>query len=170
LAVSHFLSLHQCMALHKTYIRLRWKETSTQGGFTLFEMIITIGLLALLSTFSLVMGTRAIGDSYLRAERDTVVIALLSARVRSGIALHGKKHGLSITEDTLTLFEGDSFASATNKKEWKRKGTIAITGPTEIVFDALSGKVAKGFGTLRLTDGENVEEIAINTQGRIDWR
>ncbi len=81
-------------------------------GFTLLELIITIGILTIISvaTLSGLMSFRA--ESALRKAVDNAENVLKDARSKTLSSINGYSYGVYFTASTTTLFRGLSYAPA----------------------------------------------------------
>jgi prepilin-type N-terminal cleavage/methylation domain-containing protein len=139
-------------------------------GFTLIEVLIVIALLALAAGATLIIGTDSIGRATASRERDMVASLLHTARAEALANVDEKKHGVHVGSDSYVLFSGNSYsAGASDNREFPKEGAVTVSGPSDIIFDALSAKVGTGVGTLLFTDSAASASVSINAVGRIDW-
>jgi prepilin-type N-terminal cleavage/methylation domain-containing protein len=149
-------------------------------GFTLMEMLVVIGLVAIIAGFSVVVGLDGFrGDSY-RAERDSIVILLQQARTESLNNIDEEPHGVAFFPaahpKSYVEFEGTSYTAPTHDPN---KDTIVDAqypvsfgagAPAEITFEQLSGD-ANSPGTFALLDTERQfsSNLTITSEGGISW-
>ena len=133
----------------------------------MIEIIVVIGILALiLGTGSIVMFD-AIGRSVAINEQNIVVTLLMGQRTKALSNLNQRSHGLMVEANQYTLFEGVSFAAGTNKRAVAKGAGVTTGGNTEFVFGQLSGTSTSA--SMTITDGAKVATIDINAEGRIEW-
>jgi prepilin-type N-terminal cleavage/methylation domain-containing protein len=148
-----------------------------QKGFSFIEVILVIGLFAFIVAFGSVISLNSVARSSVIQERDLFVTLLLRGARAEALANVGETdHGIKIDNDTheYILFYGNDYDSGApeNRLIPFTNNNITITtdsGEDEIVFEALSGSVNEGAGTLTLSLGAATQEIIINEVGQIDW-
>jgi prepilin-type N-terminal cleavage/methylation domain-containing protein len=161
------------MASHKTYNR------NTPKGFTLIEMVIAIGLLAILASLGLVVSMDNYRGHSFRDERDVVVSALQKARSRaiSNVCKgescdNGKPHGVFLRDQEYVIFQGSSYLNRDERYDEvivSNAGAVELSGVDEIVFSRLSGSVEEtGLITVSDKTGRS-SDIYINNEGLITW-
>ncbi len=148
-----------------------------EKGFTLMEMLIVIGVLALISVVPMFMNIDSYRGEAFRGEQNTLGILLQTARANAFNNINQKKHGVVINPsgyEGYVVFEGNTYATADHSKDSRTPASYKVTfspsSPTEIVFDQLSGD-ANYEGEIQMTDTERnlVANIKINHEGRISW-
>ncbi len=153
---------------------LKFKKNN---GFTLIEVLITLGILAIVgTTFSIIDINNFRGDSF-RSEVSTIGTALQTARANSFNNINQKKHGVAFNPSGINgyvIFEGNSYADRDTTKDVVINPTytvvFAVSAPTEITFDQLSGN-ANYNGNIVLTDPQRgvTAIIQTNNEGKISW-
>ena len=147
----------------------RGAKTGTRG-FTLIEILVVVGLFALLAAMGAIIGIDSIGRSTVHDERDLVVQILTGARTRALENINQSRHGVRITTDDIEIFEVNSSGTETNSRITPRNANIDISpNPTTIIFNQLSANVTSGAGAITLTQGNQTDTIDINAQGLIEW-
>lgn len=120
------------------------KANTFKSGFTLLEILIALGLTAIIAGF-IISGFQ----NYSRFQTyeyavGTVKIAFEESRANAARAVAGSDHGIKIGSTTLTLFEGDTY-SGSNPTNVVIDITGAYlthtlsSGSDEIVFSTLTG-------------------------------
>lgn len=147
------------------------RHRSADKGFTLLEVMISVGILALVAGSAMMFMGNFLSQSNLRSEHTLVLSLVKQARTLSLANRNRKAHGVKILSSTYVLFEGWSYAGrdASLDLSYNRDTSVMITGPSEIIFYTLSGRS----GTTALTFGHasttTTYAININTEGSIDW-
>ncbi len=152
---------------------MKSRNTSLANGFTLIEILILLGLFAILASIGLIMGVDSIGRSTVHNERDTVVLLLQGARARALANVHESAQGVRLTPSSIILYEGASYPGA-NARTVERNNGIVITDSGsnttfDIIFAQLSGSVGVGAGTVTFSDGAKTSTLDINGEGRLEW-
>lgn len=147
-----------------------------QKGFTVIELIIVIGLLAFIAAFGGVISLNSVARSSAVQERDLFVTLLLrGARAEALANVNETAHGIYIdnTAKEYILFAGSDYEADPEARAVPfTNNNIEITttsGDEQILFEALSGNVIEGAGTLSIEFGPITQTITINEVGQIDW-
>ena len=146
-----------------------YHSTSTNSGFTLFEIVISLGILATLAVITIPYTIHLYQGYQIDTERTLVVALLREARTMSLAGNGSADHGLHVYGSDYTLFEGPTYAGRDQSKDetFPRETAITITGPSEIIFKYLSARTASTSFTL--DNGTKQTNIYVNKEGRIDW-
>lgn len=141
----------------------------THHGFTLLELLVVIGITVALATVALPIGANLLQSYTLNAERDSFVTLLEGARDAALANANQSAHGIEILPGSYTVFTGQTYATrtASNDELSARSSTVAVAGPTEVVFQPLSGRTAAAAFTL--SSGSGSLTVTINSDGQIDW-
>jgi prepilin-type N-terminal cleavage/methylation domain-containing protein len=142
-----------------------------ERGFTLIEMLLSVGIIALLAGL-----TTPVYQSFNnRNELDITAQSLASALRRAQVyarSVHGDSQwGVEIQSGAITLFKGSVFASrdTTYDEVSVISSSTAVTGTSEILFAKLSGAPAST-GSVTLTDINNeVRTVTINAKGMVSY-
>lgn len=140
------------------------------NGFTLLEIVITMGILALLATLTLPLTTDAYRSFVLDSELKNFISIL---RRSQSFAMSNKlesDYGVKLQPDNFVVFKGSSFVARDPDfdENYPREGAVTITGFDEIVFQRLSGSPT-ATATAELSAGSGTRIININRYGSIDW-
>jgi prepilin-type N-terminal cleavage/methylation domain-containing protein len=153
------------------------KKVNSESGFTLMEMLIVIGLVAVVASMSLFIDINSYRGDAFRSEVNNLGIALQTARADVLNNIDQEKHGVAINPagyDGYVVFEGDTYTTRDITKDEETKASYDVTfgsmSPTEIVFEQLSGN-ANYDGDITIVDpNRNMTAlISINHEGKISW-
>ncbi len=153
------------MKSHRTSIR------NTRAGFTLVEILVTTGIIAVLIGLGLFMSFDVYRHSLINDERDILVSMFLKARSQSLANLYQTPHGVCLLGSNYTIFRGSACVASSTNETIAKSTNITVTGfstSTPIVFSQLSGDASPS-STITLSDGVSTRIISINNEGRIDW-
>ncbi len=152
------------------------KKTNRQAGFSLAEMLTVIGAAAILISLSLFINLGNYRGDAFRAERQTLVTVLQTARADALNNVDQQAHGVAIMPSdhpgSYVAFAGLSYASSTVASrlvvDMQYPANFSAGTPSEIVFSQLSGD-ASYEGDITMVDSErNITfNISINHEGRI---
>lgn len=140
-----------------------------ERGVTIIETSIVITILALLLSIVIPISL----DFYLTYQLDSEVQILNSvlrqARNLAMVNHNESRHGVYVGSNEFVLFQGINYASRdqSQDQDFPRTTALAVTGPTEIVFEALSGRVASS--TFTLSNAQRTKFIYVNEEGRIQY-
>lgn len=134
------------------------------SGFSLIEVIVVIGLIAILSAGGLAVNTQILSRRSNLDQRQILVRALQQAR--SLALFSGKSHGLYFNEDGYTIFEGNVFDQNSTKNYFiPRSSSMVIQSPLQVVFRAVNGSLSVNELKILLimNDSEQLEIIVKQT-------
>jgi len=144
-----------------------------QFGFSLIELLVVIGIFAILASLALFFSIDFFRTYATNSEETTLVTALSKARSQSLANVNGVPHGVNVTAGSYTIFEGSSFAARVPSLDQVIEANSAVhpTSSVEIVFEQLSGNVAACTTPCSITmAGTNpTKTITINGEGAILW-
>ncbi len=166
-------------------------KNNKNDGFTLVEILVVMGILAIIASLGLFFSMENYRSSSFRNERDLLVSALEHSRAQSvnnvcfgATCPDGKSHGVhffpkgDINANTFVIFQGDNFVSNDPFNEiinFDNKAVYVDTTSTiDIIFNRLSGDLMVLNGETEKNvvlkdDAMNISTININLEGRIDW-
>jgi len=142
----------------------------------MLEVLIVIGLVAIIMAMGLAMSMDAFRGFSFRNDRDAVVAALQRARSQAvnniclGSACNdGKRHGVRFTAHEIIIFQ-DGTDPQDEIIKFESNATKVISSST-VVFEQLSGDNVSGVtDTIRIEDGAGRwAEIKVNPIGQIDF-
>ena len=144
---------------------------TSQRGFTMIEMLLSVSIIGLLSVIILPFSTALLVRNDLSAAVQLSSDALYRAQTvaRGG---HGDSQwGVSIQQGFITLFKGASYAArdVTADETTTLPTTIRPSGTSEIVFSKIFG-IPTPSGALILTSEQNESRtLTINEIGTISY-
>jgi prepilin-type N-terminal cleavage/methylation domain-containing protein len=156
------------------------KNVKKNKGFTLMEMLVVIGIVAMFAVMSLFLDMNNYRGDAFRSEQSVLGMALQTARADALNNINQKRHGVAIHPsgyDGYIIFEGNSYTEVgrDTTKDIEIKSsynvTFTLTSPTEIVFDQLSGNIIAGAGDITFIDSQRnmTAVISTNYEGKISW-
>ncbi len=161
--------------------RFRIKYGMTKhAGFTLVEILIVMGLITMIAAFGLFISMDVYRGNTIHSEKNIVISVLQKARSRTINNINERKHGVrfGISPDCTDgqrcyiLFEGNNWASATNKEEIPASHDLVIDngagGPApDVIFSQLTAETTNA--TVRMMGGAKTFKITVNAEGGISW-
>ncbi len=146
-------------------------ERKNLKGFSIFELLVTMAILMILSLLVFPLAINKTQESKLQSYASQLVTDIYYQQNKCN--LNNMPGGISLGTNTYTLFYGDSFATSTDTDLKKypsniRITSIALTNSNEITFTAGDFKPTS-YGTLTVTDGMNSIKVYINKEGLIGY-
>ena len=143
------------------------RSARLSAGFTIVEILISLTLLAAIFGLGFPVTWSFYGTYQFDSEAKVLVSVLEQARNSAMINRNQSAHGVFINDDQMTVFQGASYASRNTAmdKIFPRNSLIAISGPSEIVFSALSGQVSSS--TYTVSYQHRSANIQANSYGTI---
>jgi len=148
------------------------KHTIRDSGFTLIEIIVAIGVLAIVGSTLFIGFSRATESTDLKTSAFKAVDALQFARTRTIASLASSQYGVHFV-----LFRGATYnASDPDNIVYALSSRVEIAditltgGGSDVVFDRITGKTAQnGTVTVRLIDDPlKLKIVQISSAGRAD--
>lgn len=147
----------------------RGKFFTDQNGFTLFEILIAMAILAVLAGLGMFLSFDFYRGYAFRYERNILVSIMQKGRSMAMNNINESAHGVHIGSNAYILFQGGSFDSADPLNiEIPISNGMTLGGSNEILFQQLSGDVPAP-GSITLTNGVQTATISVNDEGSINW-
>lgn len=139
-------------------------------AFTLLEVLLTVTLIAAISTVTISILPAAYARSSLDVAKDQVISSLHKAYTFSRAMHNDSAWGVNIQADTVTVFAGDSYAARNTTLDIVAEisGGVDFSGISEIVFEKVTGQ-PQSTGTINVTSDGNTETVSVNTYGTINY-
>ncbi len=146
-------------------------------GFSLIEFVIVLGILAALGSFTLVISMESYRNDTFSNQQLLLIIALQKARSESlnGMCMGtsctgGLPHGVHITGEALTIFQGTTYNASddTNEVISLLNHAVQFGGLQDVTFAELSANTLTGTITMSDISG-NSASITIGAEGQIIW-
>ena len=128
------------------------------SGFTLIEILVALGISAILFSTSAFITVDAYKSTLYEREFNFFLSLLQKTRSEAVNNINDQSHTFKITPDNYFI----------DAEEYQRNAQIQINGPTEITFENLNGNVAS-LATFDLSDGIRTKEILVEESGKMDW-
>ncbi|MFH1769330.1 MAG: type II secretion system protein [Parcubacteria group bacterium] len=141
----------------------------TSKGFTFIEILIAMGIFAIIVALVLPIGINFLSSNDLSTEYDLFLALIRDTRTQAITNQYDSSHGLYIDaeNENYVLFTGDSFAGRNQDldREFPISPNITLSGNDEIVFIRLTG--ATSSSSFTLTDNNKSFTIRANETGNI---
>ena len=160
-------------------------------GFTLIEILIVMGLVAIVGGFTLAISADSFRGTSFHGSRDIIVATLLRARAQAvnniclgASCIGGMPHGVHVATDAggritqLTLFQGATYALADHSLDSvidigsNVSRAVLFLGTPDVTFTQLSGTSTTA--VMRLYEGTvgaptSTSTITIGAEGQVLW-
>lgn len=139
------------------------------SGFTMIEVLVSMGLLSILVSLGLFLSMDVWRTSSFRSEQDTIISLLYKARSRAVANINESDHGLYIDVDNrkYVLYEGSYVEGDPENQEFQMGKGVSLSGSANILFAA---REATTDGEDVVIDGEGKEAtINVNEEGGVTW-
>lgn len=138
-------------------------------GFSLIELTIVIGLVAVLASIGTAFSISSISRTHALSERDLLVSLLTQTRAKALANVNENAHGVYIDTTYYVIYEGTSYSEENpTNHHITRTSTMPIDGLQDITFQQLTADVDET-GTIEIGADTQTYIIEINSIGRINW-
>lgn len=137
-----------------------------QQGFTLFEVLIVIALFGMFATLAVFIGFDVYKGYSFRGEQYNLVGILQKARNQAVNNINQTTHGVHITANYYSLFEGSTYTSGI---DFPVSAGFTPSGATDVVFSQLTGNTVATSITLTENNTGKTLTIHINNEGQINY-
>lgn len=137
----------------------------------MIEMLMFIGILALIISFGLFLSIDFYKGYAFHYEKNLLISALQTARSRAMGNINRQPHGVYFENGNYIIFQGTGYdANDPNNQKIPATQAVNVWGfPLQgIVFKQLSGEVDNS-SIINLSFGASSGIVEINNQGRINW-
>jgi len=144
-------------------------------GFTMLEVLIVVGLLAIFAGMGLVYSFDSYRGEIFRGEYTNVASVVARARNRAINNFNESGHGVTITGTEYRLYPTATYNAAdpSTYESFPRNANVTMSGDSEIIFEQLTGNSICGSVTCSKTVGISYgtlsNAVLINEVGGIDW-
>lgn len=138
-----------------------------KAGFTVLELLIVMVILAIIFGAGTPIALNFYLDYQLDSEYELLTSLLQQSRNLSMINHNESDHGLYLDSKNFVIFQGSSFATRVQSQDrpFPRSASITVSGPSELLFAALSGATAST--TYTLSDGRKSRDVYVNPEGLV---
>src|SRR3989344_1590177 len=146
-------------------------------GFTFIELLVVIGMIAVLASGALIAYRAASGGIELKTNAFKIVDVLNLARQRTIASLGASSYGVHFEASQFVLFKGADYSALDSDNIFyvlpdalEIADIVLVGGGSEVVFDRITGKTAQS-GSLKArlaSDTSKFKIINILSSGRAD--
>ena len=137
------------------------------AAFTLIEVLVVIGILTIIFALVGPIAYNFYLDYQFDSEYNLLGALLRYSRNLSMVNHNESDHGFYVGVSDLVVFQGASYATrvVSQDKTFPRAAAVSVSGPTEVIFSALSGRTAST--TYTVSDGRKNRDIYVNVEGLV---
>lgn len=137
-------------------------------GYTLVEIIVVIGIIALLATISTSVYSNFSANEKLKIATMGVVEAIRHAQANTQSGKGDSSWGVKVFSDSVIIFKGSGYASKDSSydQSFNFSGGVVASGLSEIVFAKVTGSTINT-GTITLINSYGSKDILINEKGTL---
>lgn len=138
-------------------------------GFTLVEILLVIGIFAILVSLITPLGLDFYRSQQLETDSQGIIQFLRRAQLKALFQENDSQYGLFLTSSNYILFKGNSYLARDPQYDevFNLSNVIGVSGINEVVFSKLEGK-PNVIGNIILSTGGDSRIININALGRIN--
>lgn len=146
------------------------KFKNLNRGFSLVEVIVVLGVFALLAGISTATYSQFKTKSNLDIAVGSVVEAMRHAKANAEQVQGDAKWGVEVLSNQIVVFKGSSYGTRDTSADQTLNlpGGITASGLAEIVFEKVTGTTAT-VGTVTLSGSDGSKNISINEKGTITY-
>jgi prepilin-type N-terminal cleavage/methylation domain-containing protein len=144
-------------------------RASSNKGFTLLELLITITITAMLLSLGSLFSFQYVRAQHLREDAQILSGELEQARAQSYAQQDTTGHGVMVFSDHVVRYTGTSYAARTSSKDATTAFPITATlsGASEVQFPE-GGLVPSAAATVTLTSDTLAIDISVSAYGLVE--
>lgn len=140
----------------------------SSSGFTFIEILVVMAIVAFFAAIGIFMSGDMYRSSSFQSDVNALATSLQRARSQAMNNINEKPHGVKILGGDYIIFEGVDYNSRTGEEVIKGNSNFIFTGPSEVVFQQLSGNCPL-CTDITISYEAKTSTIPMNIQGRIDF-
>ncbi|HYV33981.1 MAG TPA: prepilin-type N-terminal cleavage/methylation domain-containing protein [Candidatus Limnocylindria bacterium] len=147
------------------------KNKKNNFGFTLIEILLVIALMAVLAGLAVPIAWSFSTKNDLDVATGIFAQSLRRAENLAALGSNDSPWGVNLESQSVTIFEGASFASRDQSLDEVYNLPIAFTfsGPTEIVFNKFSGSPETTGSVVLTTSFNQSRTVSLNQLGLVSY-
>lgn len=145
-------------------------HNNKKNGFTLLEVLLVVALIGITTLLGTAMSSGSLWRTELQTAHYASVVTLRRAQMLARAQAYDSDWGVSIVDNEMTLFKGDSFvARDTLYDEVVTLRSVTVLAPVEVVYHKFSGKPYQSFSEIQLMTNSDTAILTINAEGTISY-
>ena len=143
------------------------KSQKTKFGFSLIEIMVVIGIFAVIATIASLNLSEKKKRTILEQAQATVVQAFEEARSKAATGFGEENHGIYVEQTKITVFEGDSYAAGIGNEMPLPSSVLTDQTNMTVIFERISAEPdTDGTIVITHTNGET-KTIILTEDGKI---
>lgn len=140
-------------------------------GFTLIEVLLSVGLIATLAALSMPIYLTFVSKNDLDLTAQNIANSIRRAQTYSRAAKDDSAWGVEILASSFVVFKGSTYAGrdTTADETSSIPGPILPSGNTEIDFSKLNGMPTAPASIALTANATDVRTVTINAKGMVDY-
>ena len=140
-----------------------------EQAFTLIEILLVVGILAILGSLALSLGLDFYKAQQLNVHTEGIIQSLRKAQMKAMSMENDSNFGVFLTNDSFVLFKGDSYAGRDIQYDevTSLPQILTVSGIQEVVFSKFEGTPSIT-GNIVLSNDIDNRTLNINEVGRIN--
>lgn len=140
------------------------------AGFTLLEMLLVITIITILMAVSVPLYASLSNRNQLQVSTSLLAQDLYQAQANSRAELNNSAWGVAINGQTITLFQGNSYASRSTAQDvnYVVPTAIQMSGNSQIVYSRLYG-LPTATANFSLSGAGQTMPMAVNSKGMVEY-
>ena len=153
-------------------------SASTQCGFSMIEVLVVLGMFAVMAGFGLYVNMENYRGSSFHSDRDLFVSLLQHARAQAisnkcggpHCNFNGKAHGVFIQSDSYVLYQVTASTSRDLSEDavFAANPSLTRTGALDFNFSQLTATTSAN-KIMTLAGSGKTSDITVSTEGQITW-
>ncbi len=139
-------------------------------GFTLLELILTLSIIAILSSLVFYSGGRLREKTNVNATAQEVASLINKTQSKTQSGFEGSAYGLRILADRAVLFSGSSYSAGNITETYEVSPTISlsISPAVDLTFSRLTGALTSGVTTtVSITGATTTRQVIVSPNGTV---
>ena len=152
-------------------LRIKNNITRNKKGFTLFEILLVVAMMALIASFAPPIFVQLQSKIGFDSTVSTYISSLRRAQNLSEAVKNDSAWGVKITNNNVTIFQGNSYDTRDSTMDETSTifSNLNVTGSTEFVFKKMYGTPLL-FGTTTISNqAGDSKYISVNSLGLISF-
>lgn len=135
-------------------------------GFTFIELFLSVSFVLILLLLAVPFYSRFFAQNDVANTADVLVGSLRKAQLYSMMGRRNGTWGVNYSSNTITLFQGSTFATRNSAldERFSVNSAVTITGLTQLTFVRVTG-TPSATPTITVAGNNNKKTITINGQG-----
>lgn len=139
----------------------------TRPAFTLTELLLTIAIIIIISTFSVAWYGRFLTQNAVQDTVDRLVGNFRKAQIYAMTSKWGDRWGVNVSGGNMTLYRGSSYATRNTAFDevFTINSTLTVSGMSDLNFMRITGTPSATPAITIADQSNNSKTVTMNSQG-----